>query len=311
MSLPRKESRNTWVDPVEVKVESTPKTPESPTPVAYSKLRYLRITAGALLIVGALVGAFFGGAEYQKAARSHAFDNDAKEKVGNEVATSLNTKRPTPDISKAVTTAEEQTREHISVVAHKAGTTNYMDIKLYDDENKALATLELEVAKVSEYGIDDGTEAKLYRLTDEKSKRSLAFTWLFDKDGNHALMTFKKKGNKWIKNSEVTFGKVVDNRMVLDYGQTDTDDDSLSIIKAYGILGSMKLPLKRLHGDKDRRLSLGGTILNCLGTAAAAVGTVLACGPGEVIPVAGQATCGLAAAGTLSTGANCYDGIFD
>ena len=59
------------------------------------------------------------------------------------------------------------------------------------------------------------------------------------------------------------------------------------------------------------RLSLGGTILNCLGTAAAAAGTVLACGPGEVIPVGGQVTCGLAAAGTLSTGANCYDGIFD
>ena len=310
MSLPRKESRNTWVDPVEVKVESTPKTPESPTPVAYSKLRYLRITAGALLIVGALVGAFFGGAEYQKAARSHAFDNDAKEKVGNEVATSLNTKRPTPDISKAVTTADEQTREHISVVAHKAGTTNYMEIKLYDDENKALATLELEVAKVSEYGVDDGKEAKLYRLTDEKSKRSLAFTWLFDNDGNHALMTFKNKGNKWVKNSDVTFSKVVDNRMVLDYGRKGTVDDSLSIIEAYGILGSMKLPLKRLHAEKDRRLSIGGAIFSCLGTAISGTATVLACGPGEIIPVGGQLACAGGVSGTLYGADACYNNIF-
>ena len=298
-----RDSRNTWVDPLEVKVE-TPTTPA--TSAAYSKWRYLRAPAIALLVVGVTIGAFFGGAEYQKSTNAHSFNPDTTKKVGTELVAHLNTKKPTPDTSKSVTSVQERTNDRISVNAHKAGTIKYTEIKTYSADDSALATLTIDTAVVSDYG-QSGKKVTLYEVTDEKAKLSIAFTWLFDKDGNKAITTFVRKGNKWVQNNQFIV-VINDNRAIIRYEQTDVNKHGLQLPEAIEILSSMKLPLKRIVNAKGRRLNIVG---DCLGTVLGGIATGILCTGGEVASGGLDTGYCLAAGGETShTAGDCWDDIF-
>ena len=230
---------------------------------------FLKSISAALLVLGIAIGCFFGGAEYQRSSVRDSFDHGIKAKVKSEVTTSLNDyETMKPEKSVHLITADDQKNFRVSTTALVGQKKITYLVKLFDSppgSTSVLSTVKLGDSEVTDYSGSKSNRVRLYRVTDVKTGHSIGFTWLVDKNGNRAVVTFHKnvKTNKWVEDGEYVILTTDPARRTIEVKSRSAVKDQMNLPEAMAILYTMKSALKNVQWNATKGQGRRLTWSNC------------------------------------------------